>query len=147
MAREYRVTAMTRLASWMVAGMTRMGIGRSVVLTTVGRRSGEARRVPLSPVSSGGIDYLVAPYGEVGWVRNARANPEVEIRRGRSVRHVSLTEVTGEVPELVKAYYDREPFPRAFMDVPGEATVDDFASVGDRFPVFRIEGLARTGSL
>lgn len=114
-------------------------MGRSIVLTTVGRRSGEPRRVPLSPISDHDVEYLVAPYGEVGWVRNARANPEVRIEKGRSVREVSLVEVTGEVPQLVKAYYDREPFPRAFMDVPGDASVEDFASVAGRFPVFRIE--------
>jgi hypothetical protein len=52
---------------------------------------------------------------------------------------VRLVEVTGEKPQLVKDYYEREGFARQFMDVPGGATVDDFASVSHRFPVFRID--------
>ncbi len=45
------------------------------VLTTTGRTSGEPRQVPVSPIAMGGQEYLVSPYGNVGWVHNARANP------------------------------------------------------------------------
>jgi hypothetical protein len=52
---------------------------------------------------------------------------------------VRLDEVTGRRPGIVKDYYDRESFARQYMDVPGAAAIDDFASVPARFPVFRIE--------
>jgi hypothetical protein len=48
-------------------------------------------------------------------------------------------EATGTKPDLIKAYYEREVYARQFMDVPGEATVEDFASVSERFPVFRVD--------
>lgn len=138
MVKQYRVTPVTRLFSWIVSASTKVGMGRSIVLTTTGRRSGEPRKVPVTPITQDGVQYIVAPYGHVGWVLNVRAHPTVTIERGRSVQEAALVEVTGQVPGLVKAYYDREPFPRAFMDVPGEKTVEDFASVAERFPVFRV---------
>lgn len=50
-----------------------------------------------------------------------------------------LVEVTDEAAEIVKAYWDREEFSRHYMDVPGDASVEDLASVAGRFPIFRIE--------
>jgi deazaflavin-dependent oxidoreductase (nitroreductase family) len=139
MAKKYRVTGMTRLFARIMSLTTNLGLGRTILLTTTGRRSGEQRQVPVTPISEGGVEYIVSPYGEVGWVHNVRALPLAKIKKGRSVREVTLVEVTGEVPGLVKAYYEREAFARPFMDVPGDAGVEDFAKVAERFPVFRVE--------
>lgn len=137
-AKKYEITTGKRAVTWLMARAARLGIGNFVVLTTTGRRSGEPREVTVSPISDVDGEYLVSPYGDSGWVRNARANPTATIRRGGSEKTVQLVEMTGEKPELVKAYYEREGFARQFMDVPGEASVSDFASVSERFPVFRI---------
>ena len=139
MAKSYEVTTWKRFVSGMLAGLARLGLGNFVVLTTTGRRSGEPRDVTLSPISDEEGEYLVSPYGDSSWVLNARADQRVTIRRGRSRKPVRLVEITGEKPHLVKAYYEREGFARQFMDVPGEATIDDFASVPERFPVFEVE--------
>lgn len=137
MAKEYEVTTAKRVISWIMAKMARLGLGNFVVLTTTGRKSAQPRDVTVSPISDDEGEYIVSPYGNSGWVLNARANPMVLIKRRGRERQVRLVEV--ERPELVNAYYEREGFARQFMDVPGEATVDDFASVPDRFPVFRID--------
>ncbi len=110
-----------------------------MVLTTTGRKTGEPRQVPLSPVTVDGEQYLVAPYGPVAWVENARANREVTIRKGSKTLSANLVEVTGEVPRVLKEYWDREAIVHQYMDVPDAPTVDDFAARGDRFPVFRVE--------
>jgi hypothetical protein len=68
-----------------------------------------------------------------------RSDSRATIRRGASEEAVRLVEVTGEKPGLVKEYYEREAFARRFMDVPEGATLEDFASVPERFPVFRID--------
>lgn len=137
MAKEYEVTTGKRVISWIMAKLARLGLGNFVVLITTGRKSGQPRDVTVSPISDDEGEYIVSPYGNSGWVLNARANPKVLIKRRGRARQVRLVEV--ERPELVKAYYEREGFARQFMDVPGEATVDDFASGPDRFPVFRID--------
>lgn len=118
-----------RMASWGLLGL--------VILTTTGRRTGEDRDVPLRPVRHDGLTYLVAPYGEVSWVHNARAHPAATLRQGREVCRVVLREV--DHPEVVKRYYDREPIASRFMDVPGDGDVSDFASIPGRFPVFRVD--------
>lgn len=140
MAREYQVTTAKRLISRLLGKTARLGLGNFIVLTTTGRRSDEQRQVTLAPISDEGGEYLVSPYGDSAWVLNVRSDPRATIRRGVSEKAVLLVEVTGEKPGLVKEYYEREAFARRFMDVPGGATVEDFASVPERFPVFRIEG-------
>lgn len=54
-------------------------------------------------------------------------------------RFARLFEVTGEVPAVLKEYWDREAIVHQYMDVPDSPTVDDFATTGDSFPVFRVE--------
>lgn len=136
MAKEYQApTTINKIVMW----INRLGVGRSETLTTTGRKSGKPREVPVSPIDVGGQEYLVAPYGEVSWVHNARANPTVTLRSGGSVKRRRLVEVTDEAAHVAKAYWDKEKFPRQYMDVPGEADVSDFASVAGRFPVFRVD--------
>ena len=52
------------------------------LLTVAGRRSGQPRSTPVVPVVTENGCWLVAPFGDVGWVRNARAAEQVTLRRG-----------------------------------------------------------------
>lgn len=136
MAKDYQpIPTANRIFMW----MNRIGLGPAQTLTTIGRRSGEERSVPVTPIHVDGQEYVVAPYGEVSWVHNARANPQVTMRKGGDLRRVEFVEVTNESPGVVKAYWDKIPYVRSSMDVPGEASVEDFASVVGRFPVFRVD--------
>lgn len=139
MAKVYRVTTMRRVFNRMAMLMARRGMGSAVVLTTTGARSGRDRTVPVAPIISEGHEYLVAPYGTVGWVVNARENPSAALRRGEESRRVVLTEVTDDAAPIVAAYYEREDFSRPYMDVPENPTIDDFAAIAERFPVFRVD--------
>jgi deazaflavin-dependent oxidoreductase (nitroreductase family) len=134
MAKKYEVTgAINRLTSV----LARLGVGRIQLMTTIGRKSGEARRVPVSPIVLDGVEYLVSPYGERAWVQNARANPMVTLRHGPKQRQVRLEEVS-DGAAVVAGYYARESFSRPYMEVPENPTVDDFAARSDQFPVFRV---------
>lgn len=137
MVKTYEASAtVNRLTSW----MARRGWGRTEILTTTGRSSGDQREVPVSPIELEGAEYLVAPYGEVGWVRNVRAAPEATLRHGSTTRPVRLVEESGDVAATVVAgYYARENFPRPYMDVPESPTEADFAAREGAFPVFRVE--------
>jgi hypothetical protein len=58
MVKAYEANAtVNRLMSW----MARRGLGRTEVLTTTGRKSGQTRQVPVSPIDIEGAEYLVAP--------------------------------------------------------------------------------------
>jgi len=108
-------------------------------MTTIGRKSGKAREVPVSPIVLDGAEYLVSPYGAVNWVHNVRANPTVELRLGSSRRTVRLDEATdASAAPVVAAYHQRERYARPYMDVPESPGLDDFVAAVDSFPVFRV---------
>ncbi|HEY4606865.1 MAG TPA: nitroreductase/quinone reductase family protein [Acidimicrobiia bacterium] len=139
MAKQYEVNDSTRRIARLTSWMARRGIGRTEILTTTGRASGELRPVPVSPIEVGGVEYVVAPYGLVGWVRNVRANPTATLRHGSGERHVSLQEMSpAEAAPVVAAYHAREGYARRYMDVPDNPSLEDFARAGDRFPVFKV---------
>lgn len=69
-------------------------LGPNVVLTIRGRKSGEARPQPLAVIGTGDQRYVVGAFGDVNWCRNLRANPNAEIRRGRTVESVRARELT-----------------------------------------------------
>ncbi len=136
MAKQYEASSLTnRLMSW----MARRGMGKTEVMTTTGRKSGEPREVPVTPLVHDGVEYVVSPYGQVGWVHNVRANPTVTLRHGSKQRQVLLEEMTDAPgPAIVALYHSRESYARPYMEVPENPTVEDFASRASMFPVFRV---------
>jgi deazaflavin-dependent oxidoreductase (nitroreductase family) len=107
----------------MTTVLTRLGvIPRSYVLTTVGRRSGQERRNPVTVVELDGTRWLVAPYGVVPWVLNARAAGEVRLTRRFSTTRFAVREVGPvEAGPVLKAYVTVASVPRPYF----VATVDD----------------------
>src|SRR4051812_26542752 len=90
-----------------VAWLTRRGlsVAGSRVLEVRGRKSGEGRRTPLKLPTPYRTRYLVAPRGEVQWVKNLRASGQGRLRVGRRTEDFTATEVTDEEkPPLLRAY-------------------------------------------
>ncbi|MGH3846825.1 MAG: nitroreductase/quinone reductase family protein [Pseudonocardiaceae bacterium] len=116
-------------------------VGPMEVLTTTGRRSGKAIRNPISVLPLDGERYICT-VGDVSWVLNARANPQVVLARGRR----KYTARLAEVPESDRARILRE-FP---TKIPGgvaffrralgiSGTPESLEQAADRCRVFRIE--------
>ena len=63
------------------------------LLTTHDRKTGEPHTTPVVPIDQDGTRWLVAPYGTVGWVRNARQDGRVRLRYGRTVHDYAIREV------------------------------------------------------
>ena len=53
------------------------------LLTTRGRKTGRPLTHPATVVENEGQRWLVAPYGAVSWVHNARAAGRVSLHRAR----------------------------------------------------------------
>ena len=129
-----------RAANSVVKALIRFGlVPSSYVLTTRGRKTGLDRRVPVSIVQQGERRFLVAPYGAVSWVHNARAAGRVSLsRRGRAVeyavREVSPTEAGPVLKQYVKLARATRPYFAAHVDDPVEA----FAAEAARHPVFEL---------
>lgn len=141
MAKQYKVTRLRRAVNQSASMMARLGKGNSWELTVTGRRSGEPKTVPVTPLDLHGFRYLVAPYGAVAWVHNIRAAGEATLRRGGLTDRVTVTEVdASEAGPVLAVYFDGlQRIVGAYFDVPKEPTVDDFVAVADNHPVFRID--------
>lgn len=141
MAATYRRSHWRRLANVLVRGLLRAGVGppRTYLLTVPGRRTGHPRSTPVTLVEESGRRWLVAPYGEVGWVKNARAAGRVTLSRGRQSETVAITEVgVDEAAPVLKAYVRDVPITRPFFDARPDADLGAFKDEALRHPVFRI---------
>ena len=87
-----------------------------------------------------GSRWIVAPYGEVSWVQNARAAGEVKLSRGRRSETVRVRELaSAESAPVLKAYIARVAVTRPFFDVNPGSPIDAFVAEAPRHPVFLIE--------
>lgn len=141
MAATYRLGTWRRAVNVLVRGLLALGVPlpHTYLLTVTGRRTGRPMSTPVTLVEEGGGRWLVAPYGAVGWVRNARTAGRVTLSRGRRTEVVSITEVEGEERgRVLKSYATRVPVTRPFFDARPDAPVAAFVAEGDRHPVFRL---------
>ncbi|HEV8306122.1 MAG TPA: nitroreductase family deazaflavin-dependent oxidoreductase [Methylomirabilota bacterium] len=141
MAATYRLGCWRRVANVLVRALLRWGLGppRTYLLTVRGRVTGRPHSTPVTLVEEGGLRWLVAPYGEVGWVRNARAAGEVMLSRGSRSERVTVFELEpAEAAPILRRYLTQVPITRPFFDVRPASGLDTFAAEAPRHPVFRI---------
>jgi deazaflavin-dependent oxidoreductase (nitroreductase family) len=141
MAKSYRLTPPRRLANLLMRLLLRLGLAprTTVLLTVPGRRSGTPRSTPVTLVEEDGQRWLVAPYGPVEWVRNARAAGQVELSRGRRCETVRVQELAPEAAApILKTYVERVPITRPFFDAAPDAPLAAFAAEAPKHPVFRV---------
>ena len=139
--RPYRNSLWRRGLNALVRPLARLGLAgsRTHVLTVRGRTTGTLWSTPVSIVREGDERWLVAPYGERNWVKNARAAGWVELQRGRTRERLMVEELGAEAAlPVLREYYRRFRVTRPFFDVrldsPHEAWLADAA----RHPVFRL---------
>lgn len=140
MAKRYRVGLLRRLANLIMEVAVLLRIPRrTVLLETVGARTGLVRRTPVNVLELEGDRYLVAPYGLVGWVHNVRAANQATLRRGMVGEPVRVEEVGQDrAGPVLKAYWRAFPVTRPFFDAAGDAPPEAFAAEAARHPVFRV---------
>jgi deazaflavin-dependent oxidoreductase (nitroreductase family) len=141
MAATYRLSHWRRLLNALVRTLLRVGLGprRTYLLTVHGRRSGTRYSTPVTLVEAGGQRWLVAPYGEVSWVRNARSAGQVTLSRGRHAETVAIVELGPEkATPVLKQYVTEVPITRPFFDAASDAPPEAFVAEAHRHPVFLI---------
>lgn len=140
MAKIYRMSAFTRFGNTMSAAMIRLGIGPAGMhlLTVRGRKSGLPRTTPVNLITCQGRRWLVAPYGEVAWVRNVRAAGEVELRRAGTAEHCLAREAAaGEAVPVLRSYLRQlRLLVGPYFDVTPSSPDAAFAAEAPRHPVF-----------
>ena len=139
--RPYRKSVWRRGLNALVRPLARLGLaGRNThVLTVPGRESGRLWSTPVSIVRDGDERWLVAPYGERNWVKNARASGRVELQRGRRRERLAVEEVEpAEAVPVLREYYRRFRVTRSFFDVTLDASHDEWLAEAPRHPAFRL---------
>ncbi len=146
-ARPYRKSWWRRALNGVVRPLARLGLTgpRTHLLTVPGRKTGKPWSTPVSLVEDRGERWLVAPYGERNWVKNARAAGWVELTRGRRHERLDIVELSPEaaVPVL-RRYYELGRVTRPFFQVQLESSPDEWLTEAVRHPVFRLEQRIRT---
>ncbi len=141
MARTYRLTFILRLVNTFAIFLLRAGvkIGTTCLLMVRGRKTGRLYTIPVTLVEQEDKRWLVAPYGAVNWVHNARAAGHVMLARGRHAETVGLLELgAADAAPILKHYLKRIPVVRPFFDVTVRSSLEAFEREAPRHPVFLI---------
>ena len=141
MAQRYRLGLARRLVNRVVTPLARAGLaGRHTYLLTVrGRTSGLPRTTPVVLLERPPERWLVSPYGEVAWVRNARAAGEVELTRARRTERLRVEEADpATAAPVLREYLRAAAVTRPFFDVTPASPLADFEAEAPRHPVFRL---------
>jgi deazaflavin-dependent oxidoreductase (nitroreductase family) len=139
----YRHSYWRRALNAVVRPLARLGLTgpRTHLLTVPGRTTGRLWSTPVSIVRIGEERWLVAPYGDRNWVKNARATGWVELRRGRRSERLAVQELPPEqaVPVL-QEYYRAGRVTRPFFAVTLESSREEWVADARLHPVFHLLG-------
>lgn len=126
--------------------LSRLGIGFGtkgpVILTVTGRKSGQPRATPVTPMFVDGKQYVAAA-PEAAWIANARADPAATLSRGRRVQAVRVVELSdAEARPLLRLLPTLIPGWVGFLRQGGLVTdggPDEFEALLGRMPIFRMD--------
>jgi deazaflavin-dependent oxidoreductase (nitroreductase family) len=142
--REFRMSRGHGVGNAIVSVLARAGIGPFWLLTTRGRKTGRPHTNPVTLVEQSGRRWLVAPYGAVSWVHNARAAGRVAIRRGRDRSDYAIREVRpDEAAPILKRYVGIASATRPYFQASKDSPVEDFLAETHRHPVFELTRVDR----
>ena len=137
--RPYRRSLWRRALNALVRPLARLGLAgpHTHLLTVRGRVSGKLWSTPVSIVRDGDARWLVAPYGERNWVRNARAAGWVELRRGRRRERLRVEELGPEAAApVLREYYRLFRLTRSLFAVSLDSPQEAWLAETPRHPVF-----------
>lgn len=124
-------------------GIPLFGKEGPLVLTVIGRKSGKPRSTPITPMIVDGKRYVVGGFPGADWVRNAQANPNAVLTRGRSSEQVRMVEMpVEEARPLLRVFPVEVPTGVNFMKNAGlvtDGTPEEFEALAGRCAVFRFD--------
>jgi len=128
--------------------MLRLGLPSSgkegpLVLTVPGRKSGQPRSTPITPMYVDGTRYAVAGFPGADWEKNARAADTATVTAGRNSETVRMVELSAdEARPLLRQFPALVPTGISFMKRSGlvtEGTPEEFEALAGRCAVFRFD--------
>ena len=134
-------TLRRKILNWLITPPARLGLAgkRTHILTVRGRRTGRRYSTPVQLVIDGERRWLVAPYGEREWVKNARAAGEVDLTRAlKTTRHAVEEVGPSEAAPVLREYVRTTPVVKRFFGVDPDDPLDAFVAEAPKHPVFRV---------
>lgn len=129
----------------LIDGISRAGINNGMapsrhhLVTVAGRKTGTPHSTPVSVVTDGATQYLVAPYGEVGWVLNARSAGTVKLTRRGVAAEYSIAQVpAAQAGPVLRLYIQAEPVTRPYFNVSAGSSAEAFEGEAAAHPVFKL---------
>jgi deazaflavin-dependent oxidoreductase (nitroreductase family) len=128
-------------------GLHKLGVGFGgkgpVVLTVAGRKTGQPRSTPVTPMTVDGRRYVVAGLPGSDWAANARAAGAATLQVGRRTEAVRMVEMSAEEARpLLRAVPVEVPTGVGFIKNAGLVTgpdPDEFEALAGRLAVFRLD--------
>lgn len=137
--KQYRKHWTDRVGDLLFRGLATVGIGPASMVNTIGRRIGKPRRTPVIPVRNGCRQWLVAPYGNVSWLLNARASGQLSLRRGRDLRHFTFRELPAvDAGPILKQYIAVATATRPYFRAEPSAPISEFVAEAALHPVLEL---------
>jgi deazaflavin-dependent oxidoreductase (nitroreductase family) len=129
-----------RVGNAVMSGLTRWGlVPHTYVMTTIGRRTGLPHNSPVTLVEDGQKRWLVAPYGPVSWVLNARAAGQITLsRRGKTQKYAIRELSADDAGPVLKSYLAIATATKSYFEATKDSPVADFIAEADRHPVFAL---------
>jgi deazaflavin-dependent oxidoreductase (nitroreductase family) len=125
-------------------------MGFNALVTIRGRKSGVPRTTPLTIVEASGRRWVMAPYGEVNWVRNLRTAGRATITVRRRTEEVAAVELAPA--ERIAFYRDvlaplvaRIPIGAWIIRRIDKVDVTDPVAAAKGRPVFELRPLGQLG--
>jgi len=142
MAKKYHVNGRVRFINRLMTLMIHWNIApkQTYLLTVKGRKTGVPYSLPVSIVERNGTRWLVSPYGESNWVKNARAAGEITLFRGGVTETHKIQELGAkESAPVLKEYLALEGIVRPYFDAQPDSPLEAFEAEADKHPVFLLE--------
>jgi deazaflavin-dependent oxidoreductase (nitroreductase family) len=142
MARKYQVNGVVRFVNRIGASMIRRNLGpqQNYLLTVNGRKTGKPYTTPVTLVVQNGNRWLVSPYGEVNWVKNARATGEVSLSRGGKTEMLKIQELDPKTSApILKTYLHAVPYVRPYFNARPDSPLEAFEAEASQHSVFLLE--------
>ena len=141
MAKGFKYTLDRRIVDRILIWLISIGKGPEsyYLLTVPGRKTGRFYTKPVVLIEGGGNLWLVAPYGNVDWVKNARSAGEVTLSQGKNRQTWLIRELPpAEASLILKDYLRKYPITAPFFAASADSPLDDFKSEAKAKPVFAL---------
>jgi deazaflavin-dependent oxidoreductase (nitroreductase family) len=139
--RTFKMGPLRKVGNVMIGALARAGVGPGYlhILTTKGRKSGLPRSNPVMLVIEQDRRWLVAPYGHVEWVKNARASGHVTLSRGRRRTEYRIRQIEDDAAgRILKKYVKKAPIMIPYFEVGLASSEEEFATEARDHPVFEL---------